>query len=271
MKTSFITFFSQLVLIFFLAIFSIQAQNTDKLGLYERPDLYWMQVSNEYENVTKSLYLLAKIQLDENLKNREKSAFLEQKNDFKYLPSAIIMDIDETILNNTNFAVYMQTDLKNIYSRELWDSYVKQEISMPISGSVDFINYVASKGVKVFLVSNRTQGQLSATINNLKQIGVKIPKEQIMLVGGKPSWNSNKYHRYDEIAKNYYIAMIIGDNMTDFLIPFAKGTSYKKYKELNKKYAVYIGKYWIQLPDPTYGSWQNITGINKEIKTFAVK
>ena len=259
--------FNKLIVIFALILTTAYAQAIP-LGVYERPDLYWMQTSNEYENVTKSLYLLAKKQLDENIKNKEQSAFLEQKNNFKNLPPAIIMDIDETILNNSSFAVYQQVELKGKFVEEQWDGFVKKEISTPIAGSIDFINYAISKGVIVFLVSNRTQDQFDATLNNLKKAGVKIPniKNLVMLVGGKSNWDSNKYHRYKEISQEYYIAMIVGDNMTDFLEPLSKDLSYKEYKKLNKKYESYIGKYWIQLPAPTYGSWQGVSGINKELK-----
>ncbi len=263
----------KLFLLFFITTTTIYAHKTDKLGIYDRPDIYWIQTSNEYQNVTKSLYYLAQIQLDEILKNKEKSAFLEQKDNFKNLPPAVIMDIDDTILNTTNFAVYMNLNPNKGYSTKDWNKYVKQEISFAILGSVEFINYALSKGVTVFFVSNRTHDGFNATLNNLKKVGINVPnmKDRIMLVRGKKNWDSNKYNRYKEIAKKYYISMIIGDNMTDFLAPFAEDITYKEYKKLNKIYASYIGKYWIQIPATTYGSWQNIKDINKEIETVIIK
>lgn len=244
--------------------------NARTLGIYERPDLYWIQTSDEYENVTRSLYELAKIKLQDNLKNTKLTAYPKQKNDFANLPPAIIMDIDETILNNSKFAVYMQTTLNGGYSDKDWDLFVQQGVSTPIAGTVDFINYVTSKGVQVFFVSNRLQSQFKATVKNLKQVGIKVNnlENYVLLVNGKPNWSEDKYIRYDEIAKNYRIVMLIGDNLTDFLGKLPQNISYKDYKKLDKKYAKYIGNLWIQLPAPTYGSWQNIHNVDKEIKTF---
>ncbi|MDR0483658.1 MAG: hypothetical protein LBH40_00055 [Alphaproteobacteria bacterium] len=258
--------------IFLLLVFSGYSVAQEEVNIYERPDIYWFQVSNEYENVSKSLYKLAKIQLDENLRDNKNSAYLEQKNNFLALPPAIILDIDDTILNSSNFSAFLAANHQE-YSDKLWKEYVDKAIGLAVPGSVDFIKYALDKKITVFLVSNRTQEDYDATLTNLKRIGVNYPNmdKQIMLIGGKENWDSNKYNRYDEIAEKYRIVLIVGDNITDFLPSFVKGASYKEYKAINKRYKNYFEKYWVVLPNPLYGSWQEIKDMSKNLKVADLK
>src|SRR5206468_782645 len=57
------------------------------------------------------------------------------------------------------------------FDPKTWNAYVNTVTSQPIPGAVEFANYAASKGVKVFYVSNRTAEEEPATRKNLEKLG----------------------------------------------------------------------------------------------------
>src|SRR5262245_55231501 len=64
----------------------------------------WMQRSVEYKANTLGAYALAQIRLDQALADKNWTAApAEQKGAYQDLPPAIIMDADETILDNSGY------------------------------------------------------------------------------------------------------------------------------------------------------------------------
>src|SRR6185369_467898 len=68
----------------------------------------WTQRSVEYKANALTVYALARIRLDEALADKSWTAApIEQKGDFANLPPAIILDVDETVLDNSPYEVWM--------------------------------------------------------------------------------------------------------------------------------------------------------------------
>ena len=86
-------------------------------------------------------------------------------------------------------------------------------------GSLAFIKYANSKGVKVFYVSNRKAPQEEATRNNLKALGYPIDESEdtVLLKGEMDDWGSKKGTRRTVITQTYRLVMIVGDNFGDFV------------------------------------------------------
>src|SRR5215203_940023 len=63
----------------------------------------WMQTSLEYQASAVQAYRLAARQLDEALADRSWTAAIEQTGDASKLPPAVVLDIDETVLDNSPF------------------------------------------------------------------------------------------------------------------------------------------------------------------------
>ena len=124
----------------------------------------------------------------------------------------------------------------------------------PLPGSVDFLNYAVSKGVKVFYVSNRDDVQKQATIDNLKNAGfTDISAENVVLrVGGE----STKEPRRNSILQKYRIVLLMGDNLDDFSNVFERKSVADRFAEVDKVKNDW-GKRFIVLPNAMYGTWEN--------------
>ena len=95
--------------------------------------------------------------LDRALADKTWTAALEQAGDFGSKPPAVILDIDETVLDNS------ESEERSIragvaYSEALWAEWCNQRKATPIPGALEFTKAAAAKGVTVFYVTNREHG-----------------------------------------------------------------------------------------------------------------
>src|SRR5687767_3909483 len=70
----------------------------------------WMQTALEYEATALQAYRLGQIQLDAALKEPRWTAAIEQPGDAAGLPPAVILDIDETVLDNSYYQARLVRD-----------------------------------------------------------------------------------------------------------------------------------------------------------------
>ena len=63
----------------------------------------WMQTAVEYKAATVQTYRVAQAALLQGLRDPHWTAALEQVGDFANLPPAVILDLDETVLDNSTF------------------------------------------------------------------------------------------------------------------------------------------------------------------------
>ena len=83
---------------------------------------------------------------------------------------AIIVDVDETVLDNTAYEARMILD--GTKYPEGWVSWGKEAAAAEVPGAKDFLNYAASKGVTIFYVTNRVVELKEATKKNLTELGI---------------------------------------------------------------------------------------------------
>jgi len=76
-------------------------------------------------------------QLDTSKQNRE-AAYLKQPENSAFLPPAIILDVDETVLDNSPFQARMILEQSSFNSRA-WSKWVEQADAKAIPGVNDFI------------------------------------------------------------------------------------------------------------------------------------
>ena len=131
----------------------------------------WMQRSVEYKASALTAFALARIRLDQALEDRNWTAApREQTGAYQSLPPAVILDIDESILDNSGYQAWM-TLKGTSFDPKTWNAYVNTVTSQPIPGALEFAKYADSKGVKVFYVSNRIAEEEPATRKNLEKFG----------------------------------------------------------------------------------------------------
>ena len=215
---------------------------------YQAGATLWMQKAGEYRALAYQAFNLARWQLDADLdkKNVKKLPKVEQKK-----LRAVMVDIDETVLDNSPAQA---ANIKNRLPFVLKDWYAWGEMrkAKAIPGSVEFLNYAASKGVKVFFVSNRDAVQKQATMDNLKNVGFKdVTDDNVLLRTNE----SSKEARRQIILQKYRIVFFIGDNLDDHSNVFERKSVADRFAEVDKAKDLF-GKRYIILPNAMYGTWE---------------
>lgn len=217
----------------------------------------WVQTSVEYQAVTRQSYAQATARLGSLLKAREQTAApVDQTGDFKNLPPAVILDVDETVLDNSPYQARLIAD-GGSFDPATWGQWVQQELATAVPGAVEFTQAAAAMGVTVFYVTNRTSDLELATRNNLKALGFPIDEkiDTVLTKGEQDDWASAKGTRRAFIARQHRIVMMVGDNLGDFVDGYKVSIS-ERQAIMDKNQAMW-GDRWIMLPNPTYGSWES--------------
>ena len=238
----------------------------------------WIRSSAEFRSSAEGIYRSALLGLQQGLADAGWSAEPTQTRDFAGLPPAIVMDIDETVLDNSTPQAEML--LKGTCPGDfeaLWDAWIAERAAPAIPGAAAFIRAARElkdaegRPVRVFLITNREckarAGAGSAcpqqedTLANLRALGLDAPTlaEDLMLKGERPEWVSEKLPRRQQVARDHRIVLNVGDDLADF-IPDLRGKSLPD-RELGRcRHREYWGVRWFVIPNPIYGSWQRALG-----------
>ena len=217
------------LIFYFLIIIAFFANSQEDSVLPN--DVQWVIKSSEYQSICEQIYINAWISI------RNRVASVDEP--------VIIMDLDETILDNSQY----QIDLFNKseqYNPRSWNKWVKKEKAKLVPGSKDFIlRFKKIKGAKIIFLSNRDNTTLMATKNNMKDLGIFFSDDIFLLRLDK---DDTKINRREEVLlgknrmKAYGAKKIIayfGDAMGDF--------------PEDKNYMFGINKFIF--PNPMYGKW----------------
>ena len=219
----------------------------------------WTQRSVEYKANALTVFALARLRLDEALADKNWTAApAEQKADYQALPPAVVLDVDETLLDNSRYQVWM---LKNdqTFSTKSWNQFCAAQISTAIPGAVEFTKYAESKGVKVFYITNRGVETEKDTRENMARLGFPMGGnvDTFLMQGEKPEWGSAKGTRRAVVTRDYRVLLNIGDNFGDFDDRYRTSES-ERAKAFESDMA-YWGRQWLMIANPTYGSFDTAT------------
>ena len=216
----------------------------------------WMQRSVEFKANALAVYALGKVRLDAALADRNASA-LDQSGAAE-LPPAVILDLDETVMDNSAYESGLVTSNAD-YNSRTWAEWVAAKEAKAIPGSLDYVRYAESKGVKIFYVTNRKADEEAATRANLEALGYPMGGnvDTFLTRDEKPEWKSDKTTRRDFIAKDYRVVAMFGDNFNDFTDK-ATGTTEEREAAFEALQA-HFSTDWFMLANPTYGSWESTT------------
>lgn len=226
-----------------------------EVGLDNLNAVLWVQSAVEFRATSLQAYALGRRVLDEALADPSWTAALEQTGQYADLPPAVILDIDETVLDNSYFEARLTLD-RQVYSSSLWDEWVLQQAATAIPGAREFLDYAVSQGVTIFYVSNRRAHLEEATRANLRALGMPISEgaDTVLLRGEIPAWEaSDKTPRRQAVAATHRVVMMFGDNMGDFTAA-SDGTVAERAAFAEQR-SDWWGTRWITLANPTYGSF----------------
>lgn len=221
----------------------------------------WTQTSVEYRASAMQAWSAARSALPRALKQRNWSAALEQTGNFRKLPPAIIVDIDETVLDNSPAQARFLLEGDGRFDRGKWEQWTQEGAAKPVPGAVEFLREAAARGVTIFYLSNRAATESAGTLANLSRHGFPIAPQargslgdSVLLRDEKEGWGGDKTTRRKAVAEHYRIIMLCGDDLGDFL------PARKSREERDRDTAAYMGWFgqrWIILPNPMYGSWED--------------
>lgn len=216
----------------------------------------WMQRSVEYKANALAVYALGRIQLDKALADKNWTAATEQTGNYQDLPPAVVLDLDETAMDNSAYQTGLVTTGTD-FSPKTWDAWVKAEKATAVPGAVEFTQYAESKGVKVFYVTNRSADQEEPTRRNAQALGFPMGGnvDTFLMSKEKPDWGSAKSTRRAHIAKDYRIVLLFGDNFGDFSDAYngSEAERLKAYEAAKERF----GRDWLMLANPGYGSFES--------------
>jgi 5'-nucleotidase (lipoprotein e(P4) family) len=205
----------------------------------------WYQHAGEMEALYYQGFNFARIRLDEAIKEKSASK-----------PLAVIVDIDETMLNNSPFETLL---LNQTYKLSDWYKWTSQASAKALPGALEFSKYAQSQKVDVFYITNRDDNERVGTLKNLQNLDFPNADENHLMTKSDLSEStgntSSKEGRRNKVAENYEITLLIGDNLNDFSQIF-EDRSKNDGKEAVEKNKEQFGKKFIIMPNPMYGAWE---------------
>ena len=126
----------------------------------------WVQTSAEFWALASTTYNSAQVALEQAKSQKMWSAALEQQPGYENLPPAVILDLDETVLDNSASEGQLVLD-RTVYSQDTWSAWVHRVAATAIPGAQSFIASAEKNGVKVFFVTNRSLSEQEDTLKNL--------------------------------------------------------------------------------------------------------
>lgn len=199
----------------------------------------WQQTSGEYRALCFQAYNFARLSLKEAL-------WADTSNK----PNCIIVDIDETVLDNSAFQGHEIKKGLN-YNPVDWTEWTNLSKADTVPGALAFLKFAASKNIETFYISNRDEKDYAATLKNLKSFGFPYSDDAHLLVS---KGTSNKEPRRQKITETHNILMLCGDNLSDFSNVFYRDQK-NTFEQVNQNQNFFGIKYII-LPNPMYGDWE---------------
>jgi acid phosphatase len=231
----------------------------------------WVAHSSDYAALTRQVYAVATRDLERFVADKSWTAIPGQTG-AEDLPPAVILDVDETVINNVDFQLAFErpfTDRK----LEMWD---REHVAKPVPGVVEFIKAAKAANVAVFYLTNRpcekyadeeaACPQKQTVIDGIRELGLDVEPEFVSLSYERPEWTKEKLIRRQAIGKNYRVIMLFGDDFADF-VQCARSSFHPPCTEPATrasraadvlKYEKYWGNGWYILPGPMHGSWTSV-------------
>jgi 5'-nucleotidase (lipoprotein e(P4) family) len=206
----------------------------------------YMLTSAEYKACCLQAFRWAGIMAKEKLNTRQDQS----------KPAAVVMDLDETILDNGWFQSNQIRESAAFDPQrwERWERTGADKVRL-IPGAKKFIDQLRELKIEPIYITNRNDKAREQTKSVLERFEIAVPDEQLLCADEQTG--SDKTSRREIIAAKFDILVFVGDNLRDFDERFKYDRAVvgdkrgKTVEELQDKFGVE----WIILPNPSYGEW----------------
>jgi 5'-nucleotidase (lipoprotein e(P4) family) len=227
-----------------LSLAGLQTANAQEAeNTYIEGGVLWQQASGERRAMSYQVFNLARMLLDRDLRVNRRLRRTR----------AIIVDLDETILDNSPYEGMLLKRRVN-YPTD-WTAWINRSEAAAVPGSLEFLNYARSRGVRVFYVTNRKEIEKEGTARNLKKLGFPEVNDQTLLIRTDKASDS-KEPRRQSINSKYRIVLLMGDDLNDFASAFEDSKTPELRMAAADRFKAEFGKRFIMLPNAMYGNWE---------------
>ncbi len=195
-------------------------------------DIRWVTKSSEYKILCEQTYKNAWDNLSE---------ILNQVNE----QSAIIMDLDETVLDNSKYQIGL-TEKGESYNPESWSTWVNLEEAELVPGAKKFIDNVRTTNTIIIFLSNRMAKNEKPTIENMKRLNIYDEKDIFLLRIDKAD---KKHVRRNEVTSG--TGRLEQAGPMEVLAYF--GDAFHDFPQESETYI--FGQNMFMFPNPMYGKW----------------
>lgn len=222
----------------------------------------WAQTAAEHDAVTEELFAVARRQLLHALADPHWDALPrgERSGDYAKLTPAVIVDVDETMLDNTPYQVQLIRQNREL-DEVSWAAWCHAARARPIPGALEYARFAAAHGVTVFYISNRSADLDAATLENLRRDGFPVANPGVFMglgtyVAGCEQSGSDKSCRRQRVGERYRVLQMAGDQLGDFVNDY--GATPQARRAALTPYRDWLGTRWFMLPNPMYGGWESV-------------
>jgi 5'-nucleotidase (lipoprotein e(P4) family) len=229
----------------------------------------WVQTAAEYRASAIQTYRAAEASMLRAMQDKNWTAALEQRRPVPELPLAVILDLDETVFDNSAYQARL-TATAGSFSDEGWQKWVGEKGAGLVPGARDFLLAAHANGVAAFYVSNRVCDPNKAddpTVAVLRTHHLPFRPERLLC----KTDTTDKSARRTLVAAGNRILLLIGDDFNDFVsLPRDHSTVADRLTAVDA-FDRYWGERWFMLPNPTYGSWERAVGTGVDAKRKALR
>jgi len=202
-------------------------------------NIRWVKESKEYEILCRDSFYRASecILVNTGLIKVQSS---KVKND----RIAVVVDLDETILDNSDYQVERWEAGLN-FTQESWSKWVNRREAKLVPGAGEFLLKTRKLGVRIIFLSNRMANNLEPTKQNLKTLDVMGESDIFLL---RQNLSDTKEIRRQEVLRgtgrmkefgSFNVVAYLGDQIGDF--------PNDRVEEFGRKYFLF--------PNSMYGKW----------------
>jgi 5'-nucleotidase (lipoprotein e(P4) family) len=220
----------------------VTAPSTPVAGATLPEAIRWVRASAEHRAMFLQVYAQATERIRETAAGRARGSW------------AVILDADETILDNSEYQRRRATQGLG-FTPETWDAWVREEKATALPGAATFLRLVRELGGRIAIVTNRDDVVCPETRRNMEALGLA---SDVVLC--RQNGLSDKNPRFEQVRSGQAFAgggtvevvAWVGDNIQDF--PALTQDVRDKPTEAFANF----GRTYFMLPNPMYGSWERL-------------
>ncbi len=221
----------------------------------------WSQTAVEHDLIYREVFRDASDKLLTALADRNWDALPRDERSMPIagLAPAVILDIDETVLDNSPYQARLIRDGAT-FDEFTWSEWCRERAARPLPGALEFARLAAAHGVTVFYLSNRAQDLNEPTLDNLRAAGFPLATTEPVFLGlgtlveGCEQIGTDKGCRRRLVGRRHRVLLQLGDQIGDFVDVLANTREGRRAAAA--PYMDWIGERWFMLPNPTYGAWE---------------